>query len=127
MISEYRFKIDQYQQQIDNKTSYLKSQLQQYFETVDRKKTKTQETYKLPSGTLKKKYPSPDFIRDEEKLLKWLKDSNMTDLIKTKESADWATLKKAIQIEGTNVVTEDGEIVDGITVQEKDPVFDIEV
>lgn len=127
MINEYQTKIQQVQEQFKNKTSYLKNQLALYFETIEPKKTKTQESYKLPSGILKKKYPGPEFVRDEEKLIEWLKNSNMNDLIKTKELADWATLKKSIKVSGDKAITEDGEVIEGIEVQERSPVFEIEI
>lgn len=44
-IDEYQAKIDVYNKSLENKTSYLRSLLAQYFETVPHKKTKIQETY----------------------------------------------------------------------------------
>jgi len=54
----------------EKKTAYLRSQLEQYFDSVEKRRTKTQEVYKLPSGTLRRKYPKPEFKRDDEALLK---------------------------------------------------------
>lgn len=126
MINEYQLKIQMAEAQLESKTAFFRSQLNQYFEIVPHSKTKTQETYKLPSGTLKKKFPQPEFVRDDEKLVKWLKEHGCTELVKTKELPDWAELKKKVNVSGQSVVTEDGEIVDGITVQERPPVFEIE-
>ena len=72
-IEEYMDKISQFTKQYESRTSYLTSQLAQYFQTVEHKKTKTQETYQLPSGKLKLKYPAPEMARDNDKLLTWLK------------------------------------------------------
>jgi isopenicillin N synthase-like dioxygenase len=77
-ILEYQEKVRQYQEQLDRNTAYLKGQLQAYFAQVPHKKTKTQETYKLPSGTLKLKYPTLEFIRDEKVLGEFLKTNNYT-------------------------------------------------
>jgi hypothetical protein len=128
MINEYRLKIQEAEEQLERDTGYLQSLLAQYFETVETKRTKTQETYKLPSGTLKKKYPQPQFKRDDEKLVKWLKDRQMNEYIKVKEYPDWSNLKKALKLTKDNVlVDENGEIVDGVLVVERPPVFEVEV
>lgn len=127
MIKRYEEKIQAVKEQLPKKTAYLESQLMQYFEKVPKKKTKTMEKYDLPSGVLKKKYPRPEYKRDEDKLLQWLKERNMTDYIKVKESADWASLKKSIKTVGNKVVDENGEIVEGITVVERPAEFIVEV
>lgn len=126
MIMKYQEKIEVYQKQFESKTAYLKEQLRQYFETVPHKSTKTQETYKLPSGTLKLKKQNPEYIRDEEKLLEWVK-ANKLSYVKTKESVDWAKLKKELNFVDDKALTEDGEIVDGVTVSERPSVFEIEL
>lgn len=126
MIMKYQEKIEVYQNQFESKTAYLKEQLRQYFETVPHKITKTQETYKLPSGTLKLKKQNPEYIRDEEKLLEWVK-ANKISYVKTKESVNWAELKKELKFVDNKALTVDGEIVDGITVSERPSVFEIDI
>lgn len=111
----------------DRTVNFFTAKLQEYFEMAPRRKTKTQEILELPSGTLRKKYFAPEFVRDDGKLLEWLKQRCMTEYIKTKESPDWANLKKTIKIAGEYVVDENGEIVDGVRVVERPPVFEVEV
>ena len=125
MITQYEEKIKKQQEQFENKTSYLKSELARYFNKVKTKKTKTQETYKLPSGTLKLKYGKEEFIKDEEKLLHWL-ESNCPDYIKTKKSIDWSNLKKSLIIKDDVAITNDGEIVEGIKIQKNESKFVVE-
>ncbi len=127
MITEYEQKKKAAQERYEQETSWFKIQLAQYFETVDKRKTKTQEIYELPGGTLRKKYPAPQYKRDNKKLVAWLKDSGKNDLIKVSESADWASLKKIIQTKDDLVITEDGEIVEGVEVVERSPIFEVEV
>lgn len=127
MITEYEAKKKAAQERYEQETSWFKSQLAQYFESVPKRKTKTQEVYELPGGTLRKKYPAPQYKRDNKKLVAWLKDSGMSDYIKVSESADWATLKKGIQVQGNVAITEDGEIVEGVIVIERPPTFEVEV
>jgi len=126
-ILYYQSEIRKVQDKLENKTGNLKAMLFEYFQTVDRKTTKTQETYTLPSGKLKLKYPKPEFKRDDSKLVEWLENSGKTDYIKIKKSPDWATLKKAITVVGDKVADENGEIVEGVEVVERPPVFDVEV
>lgn len=127
MILHYEEQMKKAEEGLEKKTAYLKGQLEQYFEMVKKKRTKTQEVYKLPSGTLRRKYPKPEFKRDEDKLLQWLKDRQMSEYIKIKESPDWANLKKMVQIAGDKVVDEDGEIIEGVTIVDRPPVFEVEV
>jgi phage host-nuclease inhibitor protein Gam len=126
MIEKYKGKIAEATKTFENKTLYFKNQLQNYFETVQGKQTKTQRTYKLASGTLKTKFGGPEFIKDDLKLLSWCAE-NATDCIKTIEIVDWAELKKHITIDGNKAITADGEIVEGVTITQKADRFEIEL
>ena len=101
--------------------------LQHYFDTVPHKITKTTESYPLPSGKLVFKAQAPEYERDEEKVIEWLKQTNGTEFIKVKESLDWAGLKKTVTVLEDKVITEDGEVVPGIKAIQRDPVFTVEV
>jgi hypothetical protein len=127
MILHYEQQMKKAEENLEKKTAYLRSQLEQYFDSVEKRRTKTQEVYKLPSGTLKRKYPGPQFKRDDEKLISWLKARQMNEYIKVKESPDWANLKKVAQVAGDKIVDENGEVVEGITVVDRPPVFEVEV
>lgn len=127
MIMHYEEQIKKAEEDFEKKTAYLRWQLEQYFDSVKKRRTKTQEVYKLPSGTLRRKYPKPEFERDEDKLIAWLKERNMNDYIKVKETVDWANLKKSIKVAGNKVVDDNGEVVEGVTVVERPPVFEVEV
>ena len=111
---------------LEQKTGYLKSLLLDYFGRVPHKKTKTQESYKLPSGTLKLKYPGPKYERDDTKLVQWLKDRQMVDYVEVKETPKWGELKKVTKTAGDKVVSQDGEILDGVTAVERAPEFTVE-
>jgi hypothetical protein len=126
-IAEYEEKIQQYKKQFETKTSYFRGQLQQYFESVPHKATKTQESYKLPSGTLKLKFQNPEFKQDETIFLKWLKDNDKLDFIETKEKSKWGELKKVCTVSDGKVLTADGEIVEGVEVIEKPSIFEVEI
>ena len=73
MIGQYQMRLEQAKQNYENKTTFFKQQLQAYFEKVPHKATKTQETYELPSGKLKRKFGGLDYIKDDAVLLEWVK------------------------------------------------------
>lgn len=108
--------------------AYLESLLYAYFVNVPHKATKTQETYKLPTGTLKQKAREPEYVRSDAEILAWLNDQGMKDYVEVKPSLKWAELKKVITANGeTAIYPETGEIVPGVKIVERDPVFVVEV
>ena len=116
---------DEAQKTID----YFTAKLEEYFDTVPRKATKTQESYSLPTGKLIRKKQQPEYERDDNKLVPWLKQNFMGQLVKVKESADWASLKTLVHVtpDGANVATDDGKIVPGVTVTQRPDVFKVEM
>ena len=124
-IEIYKDKIDLYKQELEYKNSGLKGMLQQYFDTVEHKKTKPQESYKLPSGTLKLKYKEK-IVKDDSKLLEWLDSNGQDEYILINKSAVWGEFKKTLQKVDGKFVTEDGEIVEGVTVEDAGAEFSID-
>lgn len=110
----------------DKTVVFFSFKLEQFFDKTAKRKTKTQEIIDLPSGTLKRKFPSPKFLRDDDKLLVWLKERSLKEFVKVEESLDWGNFKKKLIVSGGNVVDENGEIVDGIIVLDQPPVFEVE-
>ena len=112
------------QQIIDNRNYYLS----QYFDTIDEKlkqKTKTQEKYRLASGSIIKKYPEPSMTRDEVLLLDWVKRNRLTDYMETTQKTNWIDLKKLTVIGNGKVIFKPtGEIIEGITVEERDSTIE---
>src|SRR5699024_3770908 len=102
--------------------------LARYFETIDpdeMKKTKTMLKYRLPNDELVKRYQNHQFKRDNNVLADWLEENNMTNYIQVKKSAKWGDLKKITKVVGDKVVSEDGEIIEGIEVVERPPKFEV--
>ncbi len=84
-----------------------------------------QKTVKLPFGTLKLREQQPEYIRDAVTLLAWAKSSR-PDAVKVKEEADWATIKKSVVVQDGNAFdTTTGLLVDGVTVKEREPKFEV--
>jgi len=113
---------------MEREINFFQGKLAEYFETVPRKTTKTQETYKLPSGRLVKRYKAPKIKRDNEKLVEWLEQNDMTEFVKIEKKADWATLKKETEIAGERVISKHtGEVIEGVTAVPQNPEFKVEV
>jgi len=129
MILEYKLKIEKAKEQLDSKTAWLSGQLQAYFEKVEHKKTKTAESYKLPSGTLKLKYGTPEFVRDDKAFVEWLEVSRFVDYVEVKKTPKWGEFKKdaGIKVVGDSIVTIDGEVVDGVKAMERPAAFEVEI
>ena len=116
-----------------NTIDFMSAKLRQYFESVPHHKTKTQESYELPSGKLVLKAQAPEYIRDDDALIYWAKAEH-PELVKQTvvEKFDWTTMKKALPAEyvinadGHAINTTTGEIVPGLTVNEREPKFTIE-
>ena len=132
-IEFYVAQTDKVKDKCERRIQFFEYKLMQYFGSVPHKETKTQESYQLPSGKLVLKKPAIAYEHDDEQLLPWLKQNDRGNFIKTKESVDWASLKKALLEDKTidyawhGLVTDDGEIIPGITVVEKPEEFKVEV
>ena len=105
-----------YAEQCENKTSFLKSKLANYFETVEKKELKTCFKYKLPSADLVFMKPAVKYERDNDKIISWLTEHNKFEYIKTNPAVDWAELKK----------TDFFKEIDGITEVQTDAEFKID-
>jgi hypothetical protein len=97
--------------------AYLESLLRPYAESQI-KPTDKKRSLKVPSGSFGLKKRQPNFILDKEKLTAWAKQSAPA-FIKTEESVKWAELKETLTVKGNVAITKDGEIVDGLTVEEQ--------
>jgi phage host-nuclease inhibitor protein Gam len=127
-IARIMEKVQAAERRLENGTAYLTSKLAEYFHTVPHKKTKTTESYRLLSGTLKVKYGGTSMKQDDEKLLEYLKATGNADMIKTTEAPKWGEFKKRLEIIGGRIVdTTTGEIVEGVEVIEKPDTFSVDV
>ena len=127
MIAWYKAQIEKAEEETDNETAYLEKLLWDYFKTVPHKTTKTQDSYTFPGGKLILKTQNPEFIRDNNTVIEWLEKNKMTAFVKVEKKLDWDGLKKVTDIFDGNIVTEDGEIVPGISVESRPPKFVVEV
>lgn len=125
-VKWYKDKIAEIEAQTDFNTANLEKMLAEYFATVPHKATRTQESYALPEGKLILKKQQPEFRRDDATVIAWLKQ-NGGRFVKVREELDWAGLKAATGVFNGNVVDENGEIIPGIEVVEREEKFVVEV
>lgn len=129
LIEREREILDHKQKEIDKRyesdTSYLILKLNEYFQTVKHKETKTQESYQLLSGKLVFKKPTQKIEQQKEALLEWCKE-NAPEYVKTEQSVEWGQIKKCMKIVGDVVIYDTtGEIVSGVTISETAGTFDV--
>ena len=132
LVSLVQGKIEQLQERrqlyivnFEENTSYLRAKLMDYFMTVKTQDTKTMKKYKLVSGTLVLKKQQPVYERDEGALLAWA-ETTAPELVKVKKEVSWADLKKQADVSGDKLLL-DGEIIPGVTVVEREDVFEVQV
>nr|MBR4279816.1 host-nuclease inhibitor Gam family protein [Clostridia bacterium] len=107
--------------------AFMAAKLEAYFDTLPHKKTATQESYLLPGAKLVRKLRAPQYVVDEERLVEHLRTA-APELIKTEEVPCWGEYKKRCQVIGGELVdSTTGELVDGVTVVERDAQFVVEV
>lgn len=125
MIERYKVIIEDLTEQKRKRTSGLKFKLMEYFNSVQHKCTKTQESYALASAKLVLRKPAPKPKVDDAQLLAWVKE-NAPDYVQTIERPMWGELKKTLTLDANgylNTVT--GEYVEGVELVPQDQIFDI--
>ncbi len=109
------------QDKTEKKNAYRLHLLEEYFNTVEHRATKTEDSYRLVSGVLKFKRPSEKIVPDEAALAE-----TYPDFVETKTRLMWGDLKKRLTIIDGNVFDSDtGEYVAGASVEEVPGKFSV--
>lgn len=125
-IDALQLKVKYLEEVAERKTSFLKGCLSEYFRTVPHKSTKTQESYKLLSGSLVMKLPSQKMVKDDAELVEYFHKNNMSEYIKIEEKPMWAEFKKNLSIIDGNVINSvTGEVVDVVRVEHVPESFEV--
>lgn len=121
-------RIEAERKRIEQRTSYLRAELERYFDTVPHRKTKTKESYRLLSGSLTRKKGGVEYTRDDKKLAAWMQHNGYADLVKTEPKPAWGMFKKLLTPTESGAVTlaETGEVVDGVIAEQKPDTFSVE-
>lgn len=102
---------------IDDSQEFFKGLLSEYL--YEQRKVDPKFKISTPNGTVSTRKKQPKWAYDEAKLLEFLKQNGKYQYIRIKEEINKAELKKNVKAVNGKVVTEEGEIVEGITVTEQ--------
>lgn len=115
----------------DSDIAYFEGLLREYFfqkhTAGDTQATDTKESYPLPSGKLVMRKQEPKYDQDDAILVPWLEQNKLEKFVKVKKEAKWGELKKTLVLNGDHWITEDAEVVPGVTVTPREPKFVVEV
>jgi len=115
----YTEKLEAARKEAESTISYMSALLQEYFDTQERRVTKTGiEKYSLPSGELERKPAGIDYQRDDDALLKWC-DEHLPGAVKVTRKAAWSEVKAHIKATG--------ELPDGVTPFTTEASFSVKV
>lgn len=125
-IENLKLKAATYRAQIDHTIEFYERSLKMFALSADCETTKTgNRKYRLPDGTLSIKKQEPEFVRDDNALMKWL-EAHGGAFIKTTKAPEWGEFKKHCKVQGGVLVDKNGEIVDGVQVIAREERFVIE-
>lgn len=128
-IDFYNARMDEANARLERRSGHLRRLLEEYFDTVPHRKTKTLEDYALACGRLVKKKLPISYERDDAAILAWAREIH-TDYIKLEEKLDWAAMKKDLICDdatGECIIGWSGETVPGLRAVARDDVFMVEV
>lgn len=115
---------EQEERGLDNSKEFFEGLLTEYFAREREKDPKFRIS--TPYGKVSSRKQQPKWHYDEDKLIKWLKENDM-ELVRVKYEPNKTEIKKRYKVVGNVVTTEDGKIVEGITVEEQPDAIAIKV
>ena len=137
MVAWYQEQIKKAKETAEFERMKWEAYLSAYFDTVPHKKAAKSESYSFPGGKLVLKRQEPEYKRNDDEVIAFLKAQNAPQFIKTEERLAWADMKAACagvsegKLVFTETVNEDGEIVPvyvpGIEVVEREDKFAVEL
>jgi hypothetical protein len=113
-------RLEQYVKDIEEQADRQKASLEIMMEPFVRRQLsgKKVKTFKTPSGFVQIKAQHPEFTKDDDRLVQFLKDSGKPEFIK--EEPKWGEFKQTLKPKECEdglirYVTPDGEVVQGVT------------
>lgn len=103
---------------ISESEQYFRGLISEYL--LEQKKLDPKYRITTPYGKANTRKQQPKFTYDDEKVIESLKNLGHMEFIKTVWEVKKAELKKGINIVGNMATTEDGEVIEGITIEEQD-------
>lgn len=136
MKAWYDYQIKHLKDIRDRTRAWAETCLRPYFDMVPTTGKKIL-SYDMPGGTLKLAKQDPEYEVNDDELVPWLEANKMADFVKITKEARWGDFKETLKDEkkkirtiaaedGTlQVITEDGEIVPGVTAKIREDKFTI--
>lgn len=128
MKAWYDQQIQKLQEIRDRTRAWAEISLRPYFDMVPTTGKKIR-SYEMPGGVLKLAKQDPKFTVKDEELVPWL-EKNEPEYVKVKKEAAWGEWKKAhkfaVSAEGS-IVTDDGEVLPGVTATAQEDKFTIKI
>ena len=125
-IDEIKEWLDKENGKIQDNIDFLKNKLKSYAMEL-KEENPDLKTHNLPFGALKFRKRRPKWNYDEDKLLKFAK-SSLQEAVKVKKKVDKRKLKKKAKVVGNKaVITESGEIIEGVNIVQRPEKFKIDV
>lgn len=122
----YKKQSDRVEKITQQRIAYFTALLESYFDTVPHKATKTGEKYKLPSGVLVRKAQAPEYERDDAQIIAWCA-KNAPSCVENVPKLKWTALKGLLVENNGQAIDEiTGEVVPGIKIVPRDPVFAVQ-
>lgn len=104
-------------EKLDYSKRFFESLLEEYFRAEKEKNPKFKIS--TPYGKVSSRKQQPKWTYEDIKALNSLESVGLNDLVRVKKEIDKSALKKAVSVVNGQAVTEDGEIIDGITIEEQ--------
>ncbi|QTY16912.1 host-nuclease inhibitor Gam family protein [Virgibacillus pantothenticus] len=124
-------KLEAYQAQEQKKLDDDIDRLQGMLSTYALQKRENDPKFKsqsLPNGRIRFVKQQPKYHYEDDMLLESLKKLERSDLIKVKEAPNKEALKKEfIPHDGKLIDPETGEVLEGVTIEEREETFKVEV
>lgn len=114
----------EHQERINFYSHLLEGYIRAQVEEREAQGKKAKRSLKLPYGSIRLKKQQPQFKKDEEQLLQYAKTNG---LVKVKETVDWETIKKQSTVVDGKLVSEDGEVILGVSVEERSDKFEVNI
>ena len=130
-IEPYKLEIDRIEEwkdtehkSFDSSINFFNFLLEEYY----REQRMLDPKFKVstPYGKVTSRKQQPKWNYEDDKVIEWLL-KNDKDLVRVKYEPNKTDIKNKYKVVGEKVVTEDGEIVEGIAIEERDPVVKVEV
>ena len=103
--------------QYKDSISYFEGLLTSYY--VRQREVDPKFKLSTPYGKVTSRKEQPKFNRNDDEFLEWLKGNELNDFINIKETPNWGEFKKHIEVKDGLVVANTGEIVEGVTAEER--------